>query len=151
MSDYKRTASTMGLAIMLGLAGHFAITQGNAQGSGEEYEQAVLDFVTWCGPCHGRTGTGDGPLAPNLKAVPPNLTTLSQNAGGEFPADKVRLQIDGRDLPKAHGTVEMPVWGYWFNLQATAAGLLQEDQVTAEKEVNERISRLVDYLRTLQK
>ncbi|NNE22495.1 MAG: cytochrome c [Rhizobiales bacterium] len=118
--------------------------------AGEELEQAALDFMAWCGPCHGTAGKGNGPLAASLTSSPPNLTLLSQNAGGTFPAEEIRLRIDGRDLPAVHGTAEMPVWGYWFNLQATAAGLLQEDQVVAEKEVKDRIARLVEYLKTLQ-
>lgn len=153
MRYFGKTLLVSGIAILLGSASFLA----NAQSAnepvpeGEEFEQAALDFAAWCGPCHGSAGKGDGPIGPNLKTAPPNLTLLSQNAGGVFPADKVRLRIDGRDLPAAHGTTEMPVWGYWFNLQATAAGLLQEDQVVAEKEVRERIERLVAYLKTLQK
>ena len=90
---------------------------------GEEFEQAALDFVTWCGPCHGRTGIGDGPVVASLNTKPSNLTLLKQRAGGEFPSDEVFKRVDGRDFPAAHGTPEMPVWGYWFKLQATAAGL----------------------------
>ena len=117
---------------------------------GEEAEQAALDFVTWCGPCHGRLGRGDGPVAPSLKAVPPDLTRLSERTGGTFPTDMVRQRIDGRDLPTVHGTAEMPIWGSVFTLQATAAGMLQEDREGAENEVKRRISRLVQYLETLQ-
>ena len=114
-------------------------------------EQAALDFVTWCGPCHGRTGVGDGPVAASLTTKPSDLTLLKQRAGGEFQPDEVFKRVDGRDFPSAHGTPEMPVWGYWFKLQETAAGLLQEDVQTAEKEVRKRIQRLVEYLETIQK
>ena len=118
---------------------------------GEEFEQAALDYVSWCAPCHGRTGKGNGPVAPSLVTSPTDLTELSANAGGVFPADKVRQRIDGRDVPTAHGTVEMPVWGYWFNLHEMAGGLLQEDREVAEKRVANRIARLVEYLELLQK
>jgi len=125
-------------------------TPANVAPAGEELEQAALDFLAWCGPCHGTAGKGNGPIASSLTISPPDLTLLSQNAGGTFPVEDIRRRIDGRDLPAVHGTREMPVWGYWFNLQATAAGLLQEDRVVAEKEVKERIARLVEYLKTLQ-
>ena len=92
-----------------------------------------------------------GADAKQLKTEPPNLTQLTRRAGGTFPDDNVRKRIDGRDLPAAHGSTEMPVWGYWFTLHETAAGLLQEDRETAEKEVKKRIARLVAYLKTLQK
>ena len=116
----------------------------------ETFEQATLDYMTWCGPCHGRTGKGDGPYAATLKTAPPDLTGLSARADGKFPADMVRERIDGRNLTPAHGTVEMPVWGYWFALHETAGGLLQSDRATAEKNVRNRIGRLVDYLHTIQ-
>jgi mono/diheme cytochrome c family protein len=121
------------------------------QGEDEAYEQAAIDFLSYCAPCHGRDGTGKGPVAMELKTKPADLTTIAKRNGGVFPQDKVRQTIDGRGLPTAHGTADMPVWGYWFKLQANAAGILQEDQVSAEAEVKERVDRLVDYLATLQK
>ncbi len=121
------------------------------QGEDESYEQGALDFLSYCAPCHGRDGTGNGPVAMELKKKPANLSTIAQRNGGVFPQDMVRQRIDGRSLPAAHGTSDMPVWGYWFKLQANAAGMLQDDQVNAEAEVKERIDRLVDYIATLQK
>jgi mono/diheme cytochrome c family protein len=118
---------------------------------GEAYEQAALDYVTWCGPCHGQNAKGNGPVAISLKTPPPDLTGIAARNGGTFPAEAVRERIDGREVPAAHGSLEMPVWGYWFGLEATAGGLLQEDRETAEKEVSRRIGLLVEYLATLQK
>ena len=143
---------TAALAVMpFSAAGRAGTTSDVPAPEGEEYEQAELDFVTWCGPCHGRNATGNGPVAVSLKTPPPDLTRLAERDGGTFPGDAVRARIDGRDVPAAHGTPEMPVWGYWFALEATAGGLLQDDRETAEKEVGERIERLVNFLETLQK
>ena len=132
-------------------APHRTFASDDVAPEGEAYEQAALDFLTWCGPCHGRSAEGDGPVAVSLRTAPPDLTILARSNSGTFPAEQVRQRIDGRNFPAAHGTAEMPVWGYWFRLQATAGGLLQEDRETAEKEVRERISRLVIYLENLQK
>jgi mono/diheme cytochrome c family protein len=128
-----------------------ALAASEEQGEDERYEQGALDFLSYCAPCHGRDGTGNGPVAMELKTRPADLTTIAKRNGGVFPQDKVKQAIDGRSLPAAHGTADMPVWGYWFKLQANAAGILQEDQVNAEAEVKERIDRLVEYLATIQK
>lgn len=109
------------------------------------------DFTTYCAPCHGVSGVGDGPVAPELMKKPRNLTMFSQQAGGVFPAAMVRKMVDGRQMPRAHGTPQMPVWGQWFGFQATAGGLLQEDRKTIEKQVSQRLDNLVAYIRTLQK
>ncbi len=149
--QFKIIAATAVVLGIIALSSQLHSGSTNTAPEGEALEQAALDFISWCGPCHGRTGRGDGPVAPSLRITPPNLTELSQRAGGSFPAESVRKRIDGRDLPAAHGSAEMPVWGYWFNVQATAAGLLQDDRETAEKEVRERIARLVAYLEAIQK
>ena len=128
-----------------------ALAASEEQGEDESYEQGALDFLSYCAPCHGRAGIGNGPVAMELKKKPADLTTIAQHNGGVFPQDKVRQSIDGRSLPTAHGTSDMPVWGYWFKLQANAAGILQDNQVDAEAEVKERLDRLVDYIATLQK
>lgn len=153
MESCFRIMRTCGLAGMLAIAAFAspAMSADDAVPQGEQLEQAALDFMSWCGPCHGRSAKGGGPVAPSLKTALPDLTQLQERAGGTFPEDMVRQRIDGRDLPGAHGTSEMPVWGYWFTLHETAAGLLQEDRDTAEKEVQKRITRLVEYLKTLQK
>lgn len=54
------------------------------------------DFATYCAACHGTSGTGDGAAASELGAKPADLTTLSQRAGGRFPATKVMAKIWGR-------------------------------------------------------
>ncbi|MGR8918470.1 MAG: c-type cytochrome [Gammaproteobacteria bacterium] len=98
-------------------------------------------FVERCAVCHGSDGRGDGPLADGLTRQPTNLRRLSIVNGGEFPAERVRMSIDGRDLPALHGTREMPVWGYEFKLTPGAYG---------ERRVQEHLDLLVDYLHGLQ-
>jgi hypothetical protein len=50
-----------------------------------------------------------------LRTRPPDLTILAKNNNGVFPYDRVYEIIDGRNSEiVAHGTHEMPVWGYRF-------------------------------------
>ena len=39
-------------------------------------------FTSYCAPCHGRAGKGDGPAAPALNPKPADLTQLTKKAGG---------------------------------------------------------------------
>lgn len=70
-------------------------------------------FRTYCATCHGTTGRGNGPLAEQLRRMPPDLTQFTKRNGGMFPSERVYRIIDGRDVP-SHGDREMPVWGDAF-------------------------------------
>jgi mono/diheme cytochrome c family protein len=97
-------------------------------------------FRTYCASCHGPTGRGDGPVAAQLRQVPPDLTQFSARNGGVFPSVRLARIIDGRDVA-AHGIREMPVWGDAF---MASPGRLTQQQV------NERIEAIVRYLAALQ-
>lgn len=100
-------------------------------------------FQRFCSSCHGRAGSGDGPVASSLKVMIPDLTRLSQRAGGRFPAKRVLEIIDGRAVLPAHGTRPMPVWGYEFEAQVPPD---QPGRATAQT----LIYRLVEHLRSMQ-
>ena len=117
----------------------------------QRQELGERDFRSYCAPCHGVSGVGDGPVAAELVKKPIDLTKLSGGGDGVVLDAQIRKLIDGRDMPRAHGTSEMPVWGVWFSAAANAAGLLQDDVPTTEAVVNARIERLVDYLKSIQK
>jgi hypothetical protein len=105
--------------------------------SGEEL------FGRFCASCHGESGQGDGPVARGLGTMVPDLTRITQRYGG-FPTTLIRDTIDGRGAQiDAHGTRTMPVWGYEFWIE-------EGGDVTAEREMREIITRLVDYIRSLQ-
>jgi len=38
-------------------------------------------YATYCAPCHGMTGEGNGPAAPAFKQAPTNLTLLGKTHG----------------------------------------------------------------------
>jgi glycine cleavage system protein P-like pyridoxal-binding family len=100
-------------------------------------------YKSFCAPCHGVQGHGDGPVAPSLKQRPADLTLLAQRGGGVFSAEKVHRMIDGRAMPRAHGSSDMPVWGWEFY------GYEGED-ATRRRRVAEFIDQLVDYLQSIQ-
>src|SRR6187401_2423532 len=46
---------------------------------------AAAMFQSYCAPCHGKSGRGDGPAAAALKKAPADLTKISARNGGKFP------------------------------------------------------------------
>ena len=100
-------------------------------------------FTRYCAACHGSEARGNGPVAASLNKRVPDLTRLALDAGGEFPAQTVRETIDGRAMVMAHGTRQMPVWGYEFWVEEGA-------DIVAEDAANEIVVRLVAYLDSIQ-
>jgi mono/diheme cytochrome c family protein len=115
------------------------VTWSQAQQAGVAAEGAAL-FKSYCASCHGVRGTGGGPLAPALRHEPPDLTQLSKQNGGVFPAARVHRIVEGRDV-ESHGDREMPVWGDAFT--PTREGRSQEA-------ANRRIAAIVAYLSSIQ-
>lgn len=101
-------------------------------------------FMRYCAACHGESGTGNGPVAPGLPIVVPDLTTLKARKGSQFPDELLRKIIDGREIVVVHGTRYMPVWGYEFWVEEGADDAAQE-------RVNIIVENLVDYIRSIQR
>ena len=127
-----------------------ALVCGGAALASEDGGAAARDFRSYCAPCHGIDGQGDGPVAQVLKTRPSDLTQLAARYGGKLPFDTVYKRIEGRDMPNAHGTSEMPVWGLWFSNQAVGENMLNESDRPVEEMVRERITAIVRYLETIQ-
>jgi mono/diheme cytochrome c family protein len=107
-------------------------------------DQALVDsgrdlYTTYCASCHGGTGRGNGPAAEELRTRPADLTQFAKRNGGIFNDARIHSIVDGRAV-KAHGTMEMPVWGDAFKWREG----LPEDAIKA------RIEALVRYLETIQ-
>ena len=115
------------------------VVQGQQPGSPSAVNGKAM-FETYCTPCHGKEGKGDGPAAAALKTKPADLTGLSARNGGTFPNDKVRRFIEGRETVTGHGTREMPIWGGLFT------GLDRDSDMARI-----RIANLADYLKTIQR
>jgi mono/diheme cytochrome c family protein len=103
------------------------------------------EFLELCADCHGEDARGNGPLAENLTKAPPDLTQISKRAGGTFDEKAVFDWIIGLDMPTAHGTREMPIWGDWLMDEASL-----ETADSAEREVEQRVMTLVKYLKEIQ-
>ncbi len=100
-------------------------------------------YERFCASCHGDAGFGDGPVAPSLKVMVPDLSRLYQRHGRKFPEEQVRKIIDGRQLYPVHGTRYMPVWGQELWVEEGASQ-------QADAEVKKIVDRLVEYLRSIQ-
>jgi cytochrome c553 len=101
---------------------------------------ATDSYVFYCAPCHGRSGKGDGPVAPSLRVRPADLSTLAERNGGTFPRERVAAYITGIGRPiAAHGTSEMPVWGPAFRALDAS-----------DRRAEVRVSAIVDHLQSLQ-
>jgi mono/diheme cytochrome c family protein len=95
-------------------------------------------FQSYCAPCHGIAGKGDGPVASALRKSPADLTVLAQRNNGKFPAMHVAETLRNLDQP-AHGSNVMPVWG---------PVLLSVSHNQGELEL--RINKIVTYIDSLQ-
>jgi mono/diheme cytochrome c family protein len=91
----------------------FLILSG-AQAAAEGLDPGARLFGLHCAVCHGEDARGNGPMAPALTTMPPDLTRLAARNGGTYPATFVARTLDGRDMPVAHGAT-MPVFAWFFD------------------------------------
>jgi len=106
------------------------------------YSGAEL-YHRFCESCHGKSGTGDGPVSRSLAASIPDLTRIAARHGGKYPDNWVYRVIDGRDAQLSHGPRDMPVWGVELWREQGA-------DVTAGEKTRDATARLVEYLGGLQ-
>lgn len=99
-------------------------------------------YAQLCASCHGPEGRGDGPVAATLSTRPSDLTRITARYG-EFPDPDLFDVVDGRAVIPAHGSREMPVWGY--ELEARTP-----DDAPGRAGAQEMLARIIDHLRTLQ-
>ncbi len=97
-------------------------------------------YTSYCAVCHGTDGKGGGPAASALKTAPTDLTMLSKNNGGKYPALKVTTAINGDSNLPAHGSKDMPVWGSLFRSMSHGH----------PSEVQQRVANLTEYIESLQ-
>jgi mono/diheme cytochrome c family protein len=103
------------------------------------------DFEENCASCHGKDGRGHGEalyVIPGIK--PRDLTKLSSNNRGVFPAEEVYQSIDGRSGIPAHSRIDMPFWGTVFQEGG------KEFTPESEAKAKDRISAIVSYIKSIQ-
>lgn len=71
-------------------------------------------YTSYCAPCHGADGRGNGPVAPALRTPPTDLTGMAKANRGKYPENHVTSVLRFGSEVKAHGAAEMPVWGTIF-------------------------------------
>jgi mono/diheme cytochrome c family protein len=110
------------------------------------------EFESNCAVCHGKSGRGDGPYAGIVadNQGGSDITTLSKKNGGVFPIYKVTQTIDGRNVVKAHGPRDMPIWGDDYLATAKRSAATAESPFDAEAMVTYKIYALAEYLYRLQ-
>ena len=106
------------------------------------------EYEASCASCHGINGKGKGSFAELLQVGMPDLTTMARRNGGVFPITYAYNVIDGREVIKAHGTREMPIWGRTLTIRA--APIYDDYGYDADVFVRARILSVIDYLYRLQ-
>lgn len=102
-------------------------------------------FLRRCSVCHGVDAKGNGSMydpespEPGKRVPPADLTALSEQNAGKFPADRVRDAIYNKSAIPAHGTPEMPAWGNVFYLLKPYP-----------KQMEERLRNLTAYIESVQ-
>jgi mono/diheme cytochrome c family protein len=101
-------------------------------------------FQQHCAVCHGIHGNGDssyesGTYLPPRQPPAADLTALSIDNGGVFPADRVRNAIQCSAPIAQHGTPEMPAWGNAFY-----------DLKSRPKEYEKRVREITAFIESIQ-
>ena len=102
--------------------------------SGEEM------YATYCAVCHGRDGRGGRATASKFGSAASDLTKLASKNQGRFPYAVVKDAIRGDYHRAVYRNGEMPPWEFLFRYVGSGSKL----------EVDIRINRLTEYIRTLQ-
>lgn len=74
-------------------------------------ESGRQSYIESCAFCHGDDARGFGIVSATLEKQPADLTQLKKKYDGVFPWRAVYRTVDGREMPGAHGSREMPIFG----------------------------------------
>jgi mono/diheme cytochrome c family protein len=139
-----RTACTAAAAMLLGVT--------TAAMAADKPDWGKREFESNCAVCHGKSGRGDGPYAGIVadNQGGSDITQLSKRNGGVFPIYKVTQTIDGRNVVKAHGPRDMPIWGDDYLATAKRSAATSESPFDAEALVTYKVYALAEYVYRLQ-
>lgn len=102
-------------------------------------------FMNYCASCHGSDGRGNGPVASSLKVPPNDLTQLSKNNDGKYPARRIAAVLQFGLSAPAHGTALMPVWGPVFDKMDRSSSPASTSSPSFL-----RVNNLNEYIRGMQ-
>ena len=138
---FKRFAVIAAAAFFMA-AGYANETQGKVTVPVEKVNptDGKLMYTSYCAPCHGTDGRGNGPVAGSLKSQPTDLTTLARLNNGKYPDVHVVSVLQFGSTTPAHGSAQMPVWG----------PLLGKIDTVQAHDTQLRISNLSRYLHSIQ-
>lgn len=106
------------------------------------------EYDSNCAVCHGLKGKGDGVYADLVSKRVPDLTLMAKTNAGMYPFSRVYQSIDGTQMPRPHGTSDMPIWGQDYKVRA---GEYYGDMpYNQEAFVRARILALTEYVARLQ-
>ena len=132
-----KTVLTSALAIVLLAIFDVAPATEIVEWSGQE------NYERLCAACHGVSGRGDGPVASEIVKGVPDLTRIAERNDGHFPRQIIKNVVDGRWRIDAHGTQQMPVWGYEFYIAEGADAF-------SEVRVSKILDDLVAYIESIK-
>ena len=133
--------------LVMGTTLMFGWGLGHAQ---EKADIGKLEYDNSCAVCHGPQGKGDGPMAGIIETPVPDLSKLAERNGGVFPLARVYETIDGSAAIGAHGTRDMPVWGYRYSVDVAEYYTDYYREIDDEALVRARILAVAEYLHRLQ-
>lgn len=104
----------------------------------KQAERGKLIFEKQCKGCHGMNG--EAGTIDTLETKAKDLTRINKSRKiTTFPVERIARYIDGRNLVKAHGPREMPVWGEVYKQEGLN-----------ETEIKGRKGELIAYLMSIQ-
>jgi mono/diheme cytochrome c family protein len=114
--------------------------QGPPEGSrAAQAMKGKAHFDKYCSTCHG--SDTKGLKIDSFALQPADLTIIqAKRRLNEFPILEIARIIDGRNMPKAHGIRNMPVWGEVFSTQ----------EHLDEKQIKGKLGEIIAYLMTIQ-
>ncbi len=122
----------------------------------QDSDTGKFEYQSGCASCHGNDGRGHGPVSEQLKVAPADLTILAKKNNGVFPVNAVFETIYGLKVIIAHGTRDMPIWGYRFApsfnsaLSPNPSEKFTNLSYDPDAVVRGRILAVIDYLNRIQ-
>ena len=121
----------------------------------QDFDLGKFEFQSSCASCHGSDGKGKGPLSVQLKVAPTDLTVLAKKSNGAFPFNAVYETVEGIKVVIAHGTRDMPIWGYRYTpipnrVLSTNSSRAFDFSYDPEVVVRTRILAIIDYVNRIQ-